>query len=97
VSRTAEKLTWFEVSSGASRWYEASVPVADGPRAGTLALLTIGPRPAHCDRGRWIAKAFSDPRDGRPLDPQEGWPRYYFDRERAKAEIQDWVEARLRG
>jgi hypothetical protein len=101
VSRTASshaaaKLSWIEVSSGASRWYEASVPVRDGPPTIPLALLTIEPRPAHCDRGRWIAKCFRDPRDGRPLDGQEGWPRYYFDLDRARAEIQEWVEARLR-
>jgi hypothetical protein len=100
VSRTASshaaQLSWIEVSSGGSRWYEASVPVRDGPRAGSMVLLTIEPRPAHCDRGRWIAKSFGDPRDGRPLDGQEGWPRYYFDLDRARAEIQEWVEARLR-
>ena len=52
-------------------------------------VITIERRPAYCDRGRWIAKAFS--RGIFFMDDQDGWPRYYFDLERAKAEIDTWM------
>jgi len=45
-------------------------------------------RPGHCDRGRYVASTDA------PLDPQEGWPRYYFDLEVAKREIEAWVAVR---
>ncbi len=50
-------------------------------------------RPAYCDRGRWLARleltasAFPD----LYIDAADGWPRYYFDLDRAKAEIEAWL------
>lgn len=53
--------------------------------------VTVEPRPAYCDRGRWIAKI-----SGPDIDGNDGWPRYYFDLERAMQEINAWVEFRKR-
>lgn len=54
--------------------------------------ICIEPRPGYCDRGRWIAKIFE------PgllyLDSSDGWPRYYFNLERAKHEIEDFLHMR---
>lgn len=58
-------------------------------------------RPAHCDRGNWLADidVFGD-RLRCYIDDADRWPRYYFDLDRAKLEIeaflkkrQQWVEA----
>lgn len=62
--------------------------------------ITLEPRPHYCDRGNFIAKIF--PRsDVTPaevmalnLDEQDGWPRYFFDEARAKAEIEAWLVKR---
>ncbi len=58
--------------------------------------ITIEDRPSYCDRGNYIAKVF--PKKGtqlaQSLDDQDGWPRYYFDLARAKAEIDAWLEKR---
>jgi len=55
--------------------------------------ITLERRPHYCDRGNYIAKLF--PRDrsqlAREIDNADGWPRYYFDRERAKLEIEAWL------
>lgn len=57
--------------------------------------VSLEPRPHYCDRGNWIAKLFiHDPGDSLGIDDQEGWPRYYFDRGRALAEIQAWFRKR---
>jgi hypothetical protein len=45
-------------------------------------------RPGYCDRGRYLAQTDA------PLDPAEGWPRYYFSLDAAKAEIEAWVAVR---
>lgn len=50
--------------------------------------ITIEPRPAYCDRGRFIVRTDA------PLDNQEGFPRYYFDLEIAKQEMASWVAGR---
>jgi len=50
--------------------------------------LWIETRPVYCDRGRYLAKTDA------PLDAQEGFPRYYFDLEIAKRELQAWIDAR---
>ncbi len=50
--------------------------------------MTLIPRPAYCDRGRWLALCDA------PLDAQEGWPRYYFTLETACTEILAWLKAR---
>ncbi len=53
-------------------------------------------RPTYCDRGQWIA--YVVPTVGselaRGLDGADGFPRYYFDLERAKGEIEAWIKAR---
>lgn len=51
-------------------------------------------RPAYCDRGRWLARLeISDP-VAIHIDGADGWPRYYFNLERAKAEIEEWIRFR---
>ena len=50
--------------------------------------IWIEQRPHYCDRGRYVAKTDA------PIDAQEGWPRYYFNLERAMAEIEAWVRIR---
>ena len=58
---------------------------------GKECLITLEPRPAYCDRGNWIAKIFPEGELARDMDEADGWPRYYFDYERAKAEIEAWL------
>lgn len=60
-------------------------------------LVYLLRRAAHCDRGRFVAQVW--PVHGRPcqacdMDSSDGFPRYYFDAERAKAELQAWIEVR---
>ena len=55
------------------------------------------PRPNHCDRGRFLAQLDLDPRrepEALHVDSADLWPRYYFDFERAKAEVEAWLIAR---
>lgn len=56
--------------------------------------ISLEPRPFYCDRGNWVAKIHLK-RDGDwvklNLDEQDGWPRYYFDYDRAMAEIEAWL------
>jgi hypothetical protein len=64
---------------------------------GRECMIWLEPRPHYCDRGRYIAKVVSI-WGGLALpgamDWADGWPRYYFDLERAKAEIIAWLECR---
>lgn len=48
-------------------------------------------RPVYCDRGHWQANVNGVP----SLDGQDGFPRYFMDLERAKLEMEDWLEWRL--
>jgi hypothetical protein len=52
-------------------------------------------RPPYCDRGRWLAhvelQTTPDAHKHVHLDSADGWPRYYFDLARAKAEIEAWL------
>lgn len=75
-------LTWRLCHVGQFDYYEL---------AGAGCSVTLEPRPAYCDRGHWIGKA-DGPLD---LDGQDGFPRYYMDFERAKAELHDWLIWRL--
>lgn len=50
--------------------------------------ITLVKRPSYCDRGRYHCLVQGT------LDGQEGFPRYYFNLDRAKAELEDWVNAR---
>jgi hypothetical protein len=54
------------------------------------AEVTLEPRPAYCDRGHWYGKVF-----GIETDHQDGFPRYFMDLERAKAEMAEWLTWRL--
>lgn len=51
-------------------------------------------RPAYCDRGNWLAHMDARGELAIDLDPSDGWPRYYFDLIRAKAEVEAWLEKR---
>lgn len=57
---------------------------------GKNCLITIEMRQKYCDRGDYLAKIFTD---GVQLfiDYQDGWPRYYFDLERALLEVEAWL------
>jgi hypothetical protein len=61
--------------------------------------IWINARPAYCDRGAWLAhvevRHDVHPRDLQ-IDHQDGWPRYYFDLDRAKAECEAWLVTRER-
>lgn len=71
--------------------WEAEFPVKFGPHEGTWTIW-IQPRPYYCDRGRWCvginAKGVPHP------DEQEGYPRYFFNLDYAKSEMEEWVKVR---
>lgn len=50
-------------------------------------------RPPYCDRGNWLAHIEPTTHDVRKLhlDDADRWPRYYFDLQRAKAEVEAWL------
>lgn len=58
--------------------------------------ITLEPRQPYCDRGNWLAKiqCALGSKLARDMDGQEGWPRYYFDLERAKLECEAWLKKR---
>ena len=58
--------------------------------------IYLQPRPVHCDRGNWVAHVEPRPGSGlaRDMDAADNWPRYYFDLERAKLEVEAWLEKR---
>jgi len=84
----------------------APPPFFDGPTAdwvdevgyqeltGKNCTITLEPRPSYCDRGNWIAKLFATGPLAMEIDPQDGWPRYFFDEQRAKLECEAWLEKR---
>lgn len=53
-------------------------------------------RPPHCDRGRFYAQIHHT--GSFPFEPHvdeaDGFPRYYFDLERAKLELEAWMKVR---
>jgi hypothetical protein len=51
-------------------------------------------RPGYCDRGRWLARLEVTSPVQLAIDHADGWPRYYFDLDRAKAEIEAWLHTR---
>lgn len=65
---------------------------------GKACMIWMQARPAYCDRGNWLAhiepQGSMKERQELSLDDQDGWPRYYFDLERAKAEIEAWLRKR---
>lgn len=56
--------------------------------------ITLEPRMGYCDRGNFIAKLFPREKLALEIDDQDGWPRYYFDEDRAKLEIEAWLKKR---
>lgn len=56
--------------------------------------ITIEPKQHYCDRGNYLAKIFPDMGSKLYVDGQDGWPRYYFDLERACLECEDWLKKR---
>ena len=60
--------------------------------------IILTPRPTYCDRGDWLAhieiKPSGDNHKRLGLDWADGWPRYFFDLERAKLEIESWLKKR---
>jgi hypothetical protein len=58
---------------------------------GKECFITLEPRPHYCDRGNWIAKLFPEGKLAWEIDEADAWPRYYFDKERAKLEIEAWL------
>lgn len=56
--------------------------------------IWLHPRPGWCDRGRYHATLDAWGKLGLGIDGADGWPRYYFDLERAKAEIEAWLTVR---
>ena len=57
-------------------------------------LIVLEARPRYCDRGNFLAKLFPRGELAREIDEADGWPRYYFDEERAKLEIEAWLKKR---
>lgn len=59
-------------------------------------IIDLAPRPHYCDRGSWLAYADCKgyPVNKNPIDNQDGFPRYYFDLERAKLEIEAFLSKR---
>jgi len=57
--------------------------------------IEIAARPAYCDRGNFTAtiQVVGDPWR-LSLDGADGWPRYYFDLDRAKLEVEAWLHKR---
>lgn len=56
--------------------------------------ITIEKRPHYCDRGNWIAKIHAIGSFHYSIDHQDGWPRYYFELDRAKLECEAWLHKR---
>ena len=56
--------------------------------------ISLEPRPHYCDRGNYIAKIFPTGELARSLDNADMFPRYYFDLDRAKLEIEAWLKKR---
>jgi len=61
---------------------------------GRECVITLEPRPPYCDRGNFVAKLFPQGELAREIDQQDAWPRYYFDEQRAKLEIEAWLVKR---
>lgn len=68
----------------ATVWYEIAAPDV---------MLSIEPRPHHCDRGRYVVKA--SPRSHKvTIDAPDAFPRYYFDWGRMLDEVAAWLAVR---
>ena len=58
--------------------------------------ITAELRPFYCDRGNYIAKLHPNPGSALALeiDASDGWPRYFFDRDRMFEELSAWLHKR---
>ena len=56
--------------------------------------ITIEKRPMHCDRGRYIAKVYSDCVKTFYVDRADMFPRYYFLLDTCLSELDLWLAAR---
>lgn len=56
--------------------------------------ITLEARPHYCDRGNFLAKLFPVGQLALDVDGSDNWPRYYFDEQRAKLEIEAWLQKR---
>lgn len=56
--------------------------------------IELQPRPAYCNRGNWLATIDATGELARELDHADGWPRYYFDLNLAKVEVEAWLVKR---
>lgn len=61
---------------------------------GLECTITIERRPPYCDRGNYLAKVCPTGTLATDVDGHDGWPRYYFDYDRAILEIEAWLEKR---
>lgn len=52
----------------------------------------LAPRPAYCDRGHWLGNVMGIA----TIDAADAFPRYYMNLERAKLEMSEWLEWRLK-
>ncbi len=58
--------------------------------------IEIHPRQPYCDRCKWEIYALDEgyPTNPNPLDGSDFFPRHFFNLERAKLEMEDWMEER---
>ena len=71
--------------------------IADSESLWSLEVrIDIFPRPGYCDRGRWECHVIDQgfPTNPNPIDHHDMFPRLFFSLERAKAEMEDWMDAR---
>lgn len=61
---------------------------------GKECTITLEPRNWYCDRGNFIAKLHPVGELARDIDEYDLWPRYFFDEERAKLEVEAWLQKR---
>jgi hypothetical protein len=58
---------------------------------GRQCVIWLSQRPHYCDRGNWLAHIQPSGTLRLDMDAADLWPRYYFDLDRAKAEIEAWL------
>lgn len=58
--------------------------------------IEIFPRRPYCDRGKWEVHIVDEgfPTNPSPIDHADMFPRLFFSLERAKAEMEDWMNER---
>lgn len=76
---------WHTAELESYQWFEIE---------GRDCVITLQRRPEYCDRGNWVATLHARGILAREIDSADAWPRYYFDLERAKAEVEAWLKKR---